>query len=433
MSVVRNGRNKNHRVNPLKSLSVADLYHNVNAKQVKHINKVSPGTGPSTFTEQGVRVMTVFTKAPENIRASHFEECTVGNWMPNLDNPDEAYSIQKNEICWRVIDPSENASRVKEIRAGTPYTRIQTSGTNLKDEVEIEVLGLVMNPSVARGRGSSGNDPAATLQYGGTGTMPNSGQYRIRVGDHLYGFKEGYTVPKGNDPSGKSGYVTCCPMKGIHREKILLQPVPLGPMSIDQMIKSHVFEWITKTDELIHVEGGGKAPSGQAVKTLISELNSTLENEPQSKIPNFISFLKMQILVRIIRHATSLEVSNPPSAHASDWKKLAGQCGPLLADLLKKYYDSERKKIPHYIQTLNWKQKLPFVLDHEYNEAEIWKNMSMKTKKPMTHMHHILLAADRCIQEIPPNINRTLSKLFIGTALTGAEKTYPIDIDVKRY
>lgn len=437
MSKALSSRQKNRssrQNNPLKCLSIADLCHNVDNNHRRSVKKVSPGVGPSPFAEQGYRVIVALAKQPENVRATHFEECTPGNWIPNIQDSENTFCVQKNEIVFRVIDPTENGSRVKEIKAGTPMMRIQSSTTNLKNDVEIEVVGIAMNPSASRGKAGSTQDPAATVQIGGTASVPHASEYRVRIGDRMYGMKQAFTEPVVGDPSGRSGYTTCCPMKGIHREKFLLQTVPLGPMSIDQMIKSQLFDVDTKVDALLYDRPNHKseAPSQQQVKLLLEDVDSSLRHEPQAQVPEFIPFLKLHMITRFIRYGESLALE--VDGNDQDvWKEFAASLCQLLAQLLQDYYQRQQKKVPWYVSTLNWKTKLPFVLDYTYKKEDAWKPMPNRTKRPVSHMHQLLTASDHVTREIPVNINQTMAKLFIGTALTGAEPTYPFDVDIKRY
>ena len=437
--------------------NIGDLLYKEDPLTTRLIRKTTPGAGPSTFTEQNSRVYSFLTKDPkaESYRASGPEDCTYGAWVPNIKDPDKVYGIQKYEILFRIIDPSEEGSRTIPIRSGVPTIFGLTSVTNLRKGLEIEVLGGVRNPSASRGETKIILDPAGTCVEGGTDSMPNSGPFRIHPGDNLYGIVEPYTRPCNPDDGGHSGFESMHKMKGLADKKFLLQIVPLAAADIHEIVASKVNKVNRLLNELIYKTDTRRmdptqqhqrlpvdAPSLSELRKLVQDVYNDLDASNQSnknaesRIRGFQAYMVLHTLYAIIRHGVTVQADSFTSTeNQQSWKNRVEELYVDAAKHLADYYKDEYNRLPTQQQlwsSMEWKKKLPFFIDYRYQPDQAFEQMKVYSMKEISHVEHIMIAIETVCKKSLQNMTLWMKRRFIGSALSGAESGYPVDYDVKR-
>jgi len=431
--------NKKKRKNE-NQISVAALYNmddDTRLEKIYRRHKQADGVGPSPFTEQNYRVITYLAKDPNNssLRAEYFEDCTKENWIPNVKDINNTYCHQQGDVVVRFIDPYSDNSRVLPIKSGIPFSHGHSSVTNIKDHLEIQVLCICTNPSAGRGMESRDIDNAATGQIGGTRTIALSGPFKALVNDELYAFKEAYTKPIESDPTGRSGVITCCPMRGLCETKLLVQVVPLRIGNFHH----YVHTWFFKLDEGMHKlireskNRGQKLPTISEISRYNRDMDSQLNLNADGKIPGLRELVKLWFIKQFIQHGIHIQLGDEEQEEKEMWKSLMSQLYVVLAQLLTEYFNGEYKKLPAYWNSVEWKKKLPYRIEYKFEETKMFSPLPNCIYRPMTHLEHVLNATEHSIGQIQKNMHQRLQKAFIATALTGAEPTRPIDIDIFRH
>jgi hypothetical protein len=412
---------------------------------------LGPGVGPSPFAEQGVRVVTCMALEDLSIRAKHPEECVFGNWVPNVD-PNHAYSIQKSEILCRIIHSDEYTPRWMDGAQGNKrrmYPQVFSSFTNFKEEYEYAVVGAARNPGAGRGQVDNINDKSVACQIGGTITVPNSSGFRIHPGDHLYYMREAYTSPSDpDDPTGREGFGSMCPMKGIHRSKLLGSLIPIGPHTVSQYINNQYDLANRNLNRILFNDYSKDARNPQArsvpkkleVQNFMEVETARMSGGVQGKIPQLILLVQVHILQEILSKCESYALMNQAAADASGvayadtlaWKALAGQVMVMLADLLIQHFASQAKHLPHHLSNVAWQRKLPIVIDYKYEAEKAFIVMPNSTRRKCTHIEHIKSGSKIVVMELVRGIHAKMSRTFVGTSVSGAEANYPVDLDLKR-
>lgn len=427
------------------SQSVHDLYvQSEQNRKRKHqkafIHREGPGIGPSPFAEQGYRVINVDSNEPAGIRAETFEECTAQNWIPNIQDTNNVHCIQKGELLFRAVNISFGHVRGRKA-LGRQMPHVFSGMQNLKDVVDVEFVGVCRNPGASKGRQMNNNDNAAVCFLGGTATIPNSGPYHVKMGDKGYAFKQSYTVPKSHDPTGRSGYATSCPMKGIARDKLLPTVIPLPVDPSGKLIESEYFIVSSKLRDLLYEVSGNKKktepPQSYQVGFLLDQIKTEFEQLPKGKVPYLAGLVYIFMLDSVIRHAVGMRLAEDEHGSVDldqndKWKTLIADIYVLLAEEIKRYFMTEQQKLPKYQDITNWKFQLPFVLDYTYKKEDAFKYMPNMNSTPITQVQHTLNAATYCMRAMTILTNGELSRAFIGTFISDAKPTDPVDLDIKR-
>lgn len=440
------------RYNALTMVSFSELYMNQELDERRSCPlPTGPGVGPSPFAEQGVRVVTCMALEDLNIRAKHPEESVFGNWVPNVD-PNHAYSIQKSEILCRIINSEEYTPRWMDGAQGNKrrmYPQVFSSFTNFKEEYEYSVVGAARNPGAGRGQVDNINDKSVACQIGGTITLPNSGQFRIHPGDHLYYMREAWTSPVDlDDPFGREGFNSMCPMKGIHPSKRLGTLIPLGPHTITQYINNQYTLANRNLNRILFNDYSKdarnpvprKVPKKLEVQNFLEVETARMSDGVQGKIPQLILLVQIHTLQEILSKCESHALMSHVNANNSGvayedvllWKKLAGEVMVLLADLLKQHFSREAQHLPHHLSNVAWQRRLPIVIDYKYEADKAFEIMPKATRQQCTHIEHIKSGSKIVTMELVRGINGKMSQKFVGTALSGADPNCPVDTDLKR-